>query len=158
MKAKPTRPARKPARTPAEKSASKSASDVTPAVRPERAAGRGSGRPFQGKDDPRNGRGPAPGTPNVGRPRKEVRLLYRDVMVREGIEAARAILLGEPDRSGNVPTFDQRLAWFREIAALGFNTKLELAKIEAAAGAANLQNGVQIIMQGAPAGNLQPIE
>lgn len=102
------------------------------------------------------GRGPAPGAPNAGRPRKAVRRLFLDILMNEGIEAAREVLAGRPDAAGRYPTHEDRLAWFLELSSIGLNEKVKLARIEASAAGATLQNGMQIILQGGPPGNLQP--
>lgn len=145
MKAKPTRPARKSAPRPAEKSWRKSRCEPLP-------------QPHGGALVPGAGRGPAPGAPNAGRPRKEVRRLIIDILMNEGVAAAREVLRGEPDKAGRVPDHAQRLAWFCELSEIGLNMRVKLARIEASAAGATLQTGVQIILQGGPAGNEQPVE
>lgn len=74
----------------------------------------------------------------------------------EGVAAARDVLAGRPDAAGRYPTHAERLAWFLELSEIGLNTKLKLAKIEAQAAAAAVQlpGGMQLILQGGPAGNL----
>ncbi len=61
---------------PAKKSAKKSA--PPPRAAPRRA----TGVPFTGKSDPRNGRGPAPGAPNAGRPPNAYKELCADIADR----------------------------------------------------------------------------
>lgn len=57
---------------PHHKSAAKSAAGG------QRPDGLPVGAPFTGKEDPRNGRGPAPGAANAGRPRSAVRLAAQE--------------------------------------------------------------------------------
>jgi hypothetical protein len=72
----------------------------------------------------------------------------------DGIAVAREVLRGEPDKQGRVPTHADRLAWLLELSRIGLNEKVKLARIAASAAGATLQNGVQVILQGGPAGNL----
>lgn len=116
------------------------------------------GKPFTGVDDPRNGKGPAPGAPNAGRPPNAVRATFREILKNEGATAAKEVLLGEPDKQGRVPEHHERRNWLRELAEIGFNERLRTAKLRADASAtagAKAQAGVQLILQGGPAGNLK---
>jgi hypothetical protein len=84
---------------------------------------------------------------------------FREILREEGAEAAREILKGEPDKQGRVPDHAERRNWLRELAEIGFNERLRIAKLRAEAAAeagTKAQAGVQLILQGGPAGNLQP--
>ncbi len=128
--------------------------DPAPRVRPPL-----NGKLFKPGHDPRRGRGCAKGAPNAGRPPNRVRVTFREILREEGAEAAREILKGEPDKSGRVPDHAERRNWLRELAEIGFNERLRIAKLRAEAAAeagTKAQAGVQLILQGGPAGNLQP--
>lgn len=105
-------------------------------------------------------RGSLPGnTPGTGRPPNAVRATFREILETEGALAAREILLGQPDHQGRVPEHAERRNWLRELAEIGFNERLRIAKVRAEAAAdagPKAQAGVQIILQGGPAGNEQP--
>jgi hypothetical protein len=118
-----------------------------------------NGKLFKPGHDPRRGRGCAKGAPNAGRPPNRVRVTFREILREEGAEAAREILKGEPDKQGRVPDHAERRNWLRELAEIGFNERLRIAKLRAEAAAeagSKAQAGVQLILQGGPAGNLQP--
>lgn len=90
--------------------------------------------------------------------RKEIRRQIRDILLREGLDAAREVLRGEPDKAGRVPDHAQRLEWLLALHEIGFNEKIKIARIEASAAGATQQNGMQVILHGGPLGNLQPVE
>jgi hypothetical protein len=92
-----------PARA-ARKSASKSASR---AVVPTAAAKAVPGRPFTGRGDPRNGRGPAKGAPNAGRPPDEFKALCASLASGEETVAAVTSILANPQH----PHFMAALKW-----------------------------------------------
>lgn len=86
-----------------------------------------------------------------------MRLLLAD----DGIEVAREILRGNPDQSGKVPDHHLRVQLLGKLTEIGFNERMRTAKLEAEATAAantgaKAQAGVQLILQGGPAGNLKP--
>lgn len=104
--------------------------------------------------------GSLPGnTPGTGRPPNAVRATFREILKNEGAIAAREVLLGEPDKQGRVPEHHERRSWLRELSEIGFNERLRTAQLRAEAAAnagTKAQAGVQLILQGGPAGNLLP--
>lgn len=62
------------------------------------------GKPFTGKDDPRNGKGPAPGSPNAGRPTLELAAMCREIGLQHVIPRIVAYLAStanhNPDSQG----------------------------------------------------------
>ncbi len=152
---------KKKARGNVEKSRVKSRKVDTTPEPPSPAVAAPVPQPHGGALIPGKGRGPAPGAPNAGRPPDAFRAKMRLLLAEDGIDTAREMLRGEPDKQGRVPDHDLRLRLLSKLTEIGFNERMRTAKLEAEAAAAattgsKAQAGVQLILQGGPAGNLLP--
>lgn len=117
---------------------------------------------FKAGFDPRRGHGCEKGAPNAGRPPRDPnawRIGLRDLLSEEGITAAREMLLGHADSQGRVATHSERMRLIELLTEIAYNERVRIAQLRAEAAAqagTKATAGVQLILQGGPAGNLQP--
>ena len=96
-----------------------------------------------------------------GRPPAAFRVKMRDLLADDGVEVAREILRGNPDQSGKVPDHALRVRLLGQLTEIGFDERMRTERLRADATAAanagpKAMAGVQLILQGGPAGNLKP--
>lgn len=85
-----------------------------------RKSARSKGRPFTGKDDPRNGRGPAPGAPNAGRPPDKFKQEMQRMASRDETLERLDQLTGKRRKGTAGVTDDLFLRAFKEVADRGY--------------------------------------